>query len=125
MEAVENVRAHAVKVAATLAGAFRTERRLQFALLDLGLQPAWQGLADRLARAALEKYPEIVAEDEAAAPPLGATLAVWKPGRKGVANLGYVSSRDTEAPVEALVNRVERVLEGLETFLPAKFPDLK
>jgi hypothetical protein len=125
VEAVEGIRAHAVKASASLAGAFRTERRLQFALLDLGLQPAWQGLADRLARAALEKYPEIVAEDEAAAPPLGATLAVWKPGRKGVANLGYVSSRDTEAPVEALVNRVERVLEGLETFLPAKFPDLK
>ena len=132
VEAVENVRAHAVKVAATLAGAFRTERRLQFALLDLGLQPAWQGLADRLARAALEKYPEDVAEDEAPAgglsglgPPLGATLVVWKPGRKGVANLGYVSSLDIEVPVESLVNRVERVLEGLETFLPAKFPELK
>merc|ERR1719311_1887449 len=112
VEAVENVRAHAVKVAATLAGAFRTERRLQFALLDLGLQPAWQGLADRLARAALEKYPEDVAEDEAPAgglsglgPPLGATLVVWKPGRKGVANLGYVSSLDIEVPVESLVNR--------------------
>ena len=89
-------------------------------------------LADRLARAALEKYPEDVAEDEAPAgglsglgPPLGATLVVWKPGRKGVANLGYVSSLDIEVPVESLVNRVERVLEGLETFLPAKFPELK
>ncbi len=125
VEAVEGIRAHAVKTAASLAGAFRTERRLQFALLDLGLQPTWQGLADRLARAALEKYPEDAAEDEAAAPPLGATLAVWKPGRKGVANLGYVSSRDTTAPVEALVNRVERVLEGLEAFVAAKLPGLE
>ena len=127
VEAVETVRAHATAVAKSLAETFRAERRMQFCLLDLGRQPAWETLAKRATSAAAQKYQsegDCSSSDEDQ-PRSVATLLIWKPGRKSYANLGFVSSEEAAVSAGVLINRIERALEGLEGFTAAKFPELQ
>ena len=127
VEAVEMVRAHATAVAKSLAETFRAERRMQFCLLDLGRQPAWEALAKRATSAAAQKYQsegDCSSADEDQHRCV-ATLLIWKPGRKSYANLGFVSSEEAAVTTGVLINRIERALEGLEGFTAAKFPELQ
>ena len=127
VEAVEMVRTHATAVAKSLAETFRAERRMQFCLLDLGLQPAWEALAKRAASAAAQKYQSEGAHSSADEDQHRhvATLLIWKPGRKSYANLGFASSEEAAVTAGVLINRIERALEGLEGFTAAKFPELQ
>ena len=119
-------RRYATRVLKQLAKVFDRETKVQFCVVDTGLQPAWAPLAKQTAWACVQAYPDPALASEDVDLVDIVPLVVWSPSRNKSVLLGFVAGgRDVRVRLETLANRVERLLDGSESWnVASEFPAL-
>jgi len=117
---------YATRVLKQLAKVFDRETKVQFCVVDTGLQPAWAPLAKQTAWACVQAYPDPALASEDVDLVDIVPLVVWSPSRNKSVLLGFAAGgRDVRVSLETLANRVERLLDGSESWnVASEFPAL-
>ena len=117
---------YATRVLKQLAKVLDRETKVQFCVVDTGLQPAWAPLAKQTAWACVQAYPDPALASEDVDLVDIVPLVVWSPSRNKSVLLGFAAGgRDVRVPLETLANRVERLLDGSESWnVASEFPAL-